>query len=61
MPIRSLAWCHKKNIIVIGCVGGGIYAWNINDSEPIFIDQINHTINIIRYAHEKIFLGTSDG
>jgi WD40 repeat protein len=62
MPIRALVWCHKTNLIVIGCVGGSLFAWNINDSDPILIDQLNnHTVNILRYAHEKIFIGTSDG
>jgi hypothetical protein len=46
---------------VIGCIGGGILAWNPNDLEAIFIDQLEHTINILRYAHGKIFFGTSDG
>lgn len=62
MPIRALVWCHKTNLIVIGCVGGSLFVWNTIDYEPIFIDQLNNTtVNILRYAHEKIFIGTSDG
>jgi hypothetical protein len=30
MPIRSLVWCTNFNFIVIGCVGGGLYAWRID-------------------------------
>lgn len=61
MPIRSLVWCTEENIIVIGTVGGSLYVWNMQDPEPIFIEQVDRTINILRYAHGKIFLGTSDG
>lgn len=31
MPIRALVWCHKTNLIVIGCVGGSLFAWNTVD------------------------------
>ena len=52
MPIRALVWCHKTNLIVIGCVGGSLLAWNTIDFDPIFIDQLdNTTVNILRYAH----------
>lgn len=62
MPIRALTWCHRTNLIVIGCIGGSLFAWNTIDEEPIFLDQLdNTTINILRYSHGKIFIGTSDG
>lgn len=52
MPIRALVWCHKTNLIVIGCVGGSLFAWNTIDFDPIFIDQLdNTTVNVLRYAH----------
>jgi hypothetical protein len=62
MPIRALVWCHKTNIILIGCIGGSLFAWNTDDIEPTFIDQLgNATVNILRYAHGKVFIGTSNG
>lgn len=61
MPIRALVWCHKTNLIVIGCVGGSLFAWNVNDFEPLFIDQTIATVNTLKYAHGKVFIGTSDG
>ncbi len=62
MPIRAIVWCHKTNIIMVGCVGGSLFAWNTNDIDATFIDQLdNNTVNILRYAHGKIFIGTSDG
>ena len=61
MPIRALVWCHKTNLILIGCVGGSLFGWNIKNNQPIFIDQINGSVNILRYAHGKIFIGNSDG
>lgn len=52
MPIRAIVWCHKTNLIVIGCVGGSLFAWNTIDSDLVFIDQLdNTTVNILRYAH----------
>ena len=61
MPIRALVWCHNTDLIVIGCVGGSLFAWNIHDPEPIFLDQANATINTLKYAHGKVFIGNSNG
>jgi hypothetical protein len=61
MPIRALVWCHNTDLIVIGCVGGSMFAWNTIDAEPVFVDQSNSTVNTLKYAHGKIFIGTSDG
>ena len=32
MPVRSIVWCTKENIILIGCVGGSLFAWNLQDA-----------------------------
>jgi hypothetical protein len=40
MPVRALVWCHKKNLVVIGCVGGSLFAWNVEDEDAVFIDQL---------------------
>ena len=61
MPVRSIVWCTKENILLIGCVGGSLFAWNLQDAQPFFLDQSDHSINILRYAHGKIFIGNSDG
>ena len=28
IPVRSLAWCHDTDNIVVGCVGGYLYSWD---------------------------------
>ncbi len=61
MPIRALVWCHNTELIVIGCVGGSLFVWNTHDPEPAFLDQLNTTVNVLKYAHEKIFIGNSNG
>lgn len=49
-PIRTIVWCPFTNNIVIGCVGGSLYWWQYGNTEATFIQQTDHTFNILRAA-----------
>ena len=60
-PIRSIAWCASTNKIAIGCVGGNLFEWRFGSPSAVLIDQVEHSINILRAIDGKIYAGASDG
>ena len=61
IPVRTIVWCHDSNKILIGCVGGTLFCWDGFSEECNLVNQLNHTINILRYFDGYVFMGTSDG